>query len=305
MSLFFSLVIKIVPLYLNILLGFIANKFLRIGREHIAKLMFFLFAPLVVFNGVVQVELTRFLLVLPILIFLLCTAMCFIFHSIAAKMWNDRTKDLAGFAAGSGNTGYFGLPLALLLLNDQGEGGFILASLGTTFFDNTVGYYMLSKQEKPAYESLLQLFKTPTIYAFALGLLLNGMPFQNTPIFMEFMGHIKGAYTVLGMMFVGFGLATLRDFKLDFKFIRLSFFAKFCIWPLLMMGLIALDHWVVDLFDKTIHQALMLIAIVPLGVNMAILASLFQVEPEKASSAVVLSLLVALLYVPIFATLFF
>lgn len=305
MSLFFTLILKIVPLYLNILLGYIANLFLGINREPLAKLMFFLFAPLVIFNGVFQTELHRSLLFLPLIVLLIATMLSFIFGYYAKEIWTDRTKDLAAFAAGSGNTGYFGLPLALLLLDNQGEGSYILAAFGATLFDNTVGYYVLTKQEKPPLEAIKRLFKTPVIYAFAAGLFLNLIHVRPGTLYSEFMEHIKGAYTVLGMMIIGFGLADLKKFKIDYKFIKLSFFAKFLIWPLLTQSLIALDALFFHFFDQTVYQALTLIGIVPLGVNMAILATLFNVEPEKASSAVLLSTIVALFYVPIFVTFFF
>lgn len=302
--LFFSLILKITPLYLNIVLGYIANRFLSISRESIAQLMFFMFAPLVIFNGVFTTDLTRSLLALPIIIFTISTSLCLIVGKIGSHIWQDRTKDLAAFAAGSGNTGYFGLPLALLLLSDQAEGVFILASFGGTLFDNTVGYYRFAKESKPISETLTKLLKLPVIYAFALGLILNLLNVKPISFYTEFMVHIKGAFTVLGMMIIGLGLADLKHFKLDWLFLRLTFFVKFIIWPIIIMGFIALDMAFFHLFDVLVYQALTLISIVPLGVNMAILATLFNAEPDKASSAVLLSTLFALIYVPIFTTIF-
>lgn len=305
MMLFSSLFFKILPLYFNMILGVVASKLLKTPRDPLARLIFFIINPFIIFNGVLTTQLSWEILSLPFVIFIICSSLCLIFYRISGNFWDDKTRNVLAFAAGSGNTGYFGLPLALLLFNDQGEGVYIMAAFGVTFYDNTVGYYVLAKEKEPFYKSLFKLLKVPTIHAFFLGLILNLLGVNVNEVFEEFMSHIKGAYTLLGMMILGLSLANLKTFRLDLRFIGLAFLAKFFIWPMATLTFTILDYLVFGFYDTSVYRAIMLISFLPLGVNTVILASLFEAEPEKASTAVLLSTGFALFYVPLLASFFF
>jgi predicted permease len=304
MSFFSVLLLKIVPLYMNIFLGFIAGKVLDANRDTIARIMFYLINPIVVFNGVINTRLYTSVLVLPVITFVISSGMCLAFYMMSKRIWQDSSKNLMAFSAGSGNTGYFGLPVALLLFDEQGEGVYIMALLGITLYESTIGFYVFSEGIYSPIECLYKLLTLPTLYAFVGGLGINLLHVNIPELFVDFMSHIRGTYTVLGMMIIGLGLASLKDFKLDFKFIGMTFLAKFFVWPIVILILITLDLHLFGFFDESIHNALMLISIVPLAVNMVIMASILQSQPEKAASAVMLSTLFAMAYVPLMANYF-
>lgn len=299
MSFFSALLLKLTPLYLNILLGFLAGKLLHTPRDVVARIMFYLINPLIMFNGISHIKITGSILSLPFLVFIISCSLCLIFYWKTAELWDDTTRNLLAFSAGSGNTGYFGIPLALILFNDQGEGVYMMAILGVTLYENTLGFYMCAKGIHSPSECLHKLMRLPTIYAFLLALAVNYSKVPIPGVFLEFMCHIKGTYTVLGMMIIGLGLSSLRHFKIDFKFISLAFFAKFLVWPALILSFIFLDtHWF-GIYDTSVHQALVLLSIVPIAVNTVIIASVLQAQPEKAAANVLLSTLFALIYVPL------
>ena len=295
---YFQILEKLSPLYMNILLGYLASRILKTPRDTIATLMFFLINPLVLFNGIIHTKIDVSTLSLPIIIFCIASALCFIFYKIGKKIWSDSTTNLLAFNAGTGNSGYFGLPLALILFDNQGEGVYLMSIIGLGLYDNSVGFYACAKGNFSSKECLKQIAKLPTIYAFAAGLIFHYLAIPIPTIFKEFMCHIKGTYTVLGMMILGLGIATLRNFLLDIKFITLTFLVKFLIWPLTIFTLIFLDKNFFCFYNDTIYQALILLSIVPLAVNSVVLASLLDTQPEKAAAAVLLSILFALLYVP-------
>lgn len=299
MPLFGALLTKIIPLYMNIGLGIIAGRALNVNRETIAKIMFYLVNPIIIFNGVMNVTLNSSVLSLPILTFILSSGLCLIFFKMTKGIWNDSSRNLIAFSAGSGNTGYFGLPLALLLFNDEGEGIYILALLGITMYENSVGYYFIAHGTTTPVECFKKLLRLPGIYAFFGALVLNASGFEMAPVLLEFTSQVKGTYTVLGMMIVGLGLAGLTHFKVDKTFIGLSFLAKFLVWPLMMLALIGFDQTFLHIYTPVIHNALMLLSIVPLAVNTVIVATLMNSQPEKAATAVLLSTLFALVYVPL------
>jgi hypothetical protein len=304
MEIYSALFFKIVPLYMNILLGFLAGKLLDTSRDTIARMMFYMINPIVIFNGVLNTHLDTSVLSVPILTFFLGSGICLLFYRLSKNMWNDSSRNILAFSSGCGNSGYFGLPLALLLFNDQGEGVYIMAMLGITLYENSIGYYICAKGTHTPAECFQKLLKLPAIYAFILGLAINCMHIAVPGVFADFMSHIKGTYTVLGMMIIGLGLATLHNFRIDMKYISMAFFAKFIVWPSAVLLFCFLDRTYFHIYDSGTHNALILISIVPLAVNSVIVASLLKAQPEKAATAVLFSTLFALIYVPLMASYF-
>ena len=302
---YFSLLLfKIIPLYALILMGYLSGKWLDANRDTIAKILFFMITPIIIFNGVIHTRLDSNVLVLPLLTFGVSSILCIGFYNLSKLIWHDASKNLTAFSAGSGNTGYFGLPMALLLFDEQGEGVYIMAILGSMLYDNSMGYYILAKGSHSAKECIMKLIKLPSLYALALGLAFNIFQFKIPELFSEFSAYMKSTYTVLGMMVIGLGLSGLNHLKLDYKFIGMTFLAKFVAWPLLMLFIITTDAYCFHFFNPTIYNVLMLISIVPLAANMVVLASLFKNQPEKAATAVALSFIFAIVYVPVMTTYF-
>ncbi|MBA3722068.1 MAG: AEC family transporter [Parachlamydiaceae bacterium] len=304
MYIFTNLALKLLPLYLNIILGYIAGKKLEANRDTITKIMFYMINPLIILNGVLHTKIDAELLTLPLLTFLLSSIICVIFYRISRRIWDDSSKNIMAFSAGSGNTGYFGIPLAMMIFDPQTQGVYILAILGLSLYENSLGYYISAKGIYTPKECFAKLLTLPTIYAFLLGLLLNYLAIPVPEVFRDFMGHIKGVYAVLGMMIIGIGLAGLTNFKLDMKFLGMTFLAKFLVWPALILLAIEIDSRFFGFYDHNVHQSLILLSIVPLAVNTVVMASLMKSEPEKIAATVLISTIFALFYIPFMTSLF-
>jgi predicted permease len=299
MNLLLPILLKITPLYLYILLGFVAGRFLQTPRDAIARIMFFLINPLVIFNGILRTQLHANILALPFITMAISILLCMLFYKISKGMWKDGTGNLLAFSAGTGNMGYFGLPLALLLFNEQEEGVYMMGLLGVSLYEGSLGYYIFAKGTHTSLESLKRLLRLPILYAFLLAFILNISGFSAPALFTEFMCHIKGAYAVLGMMLIGIGFSSLHDFVFDRKFVILSCVAKFIAWPGIVLIFIGMDAWLLGLYSTGIHRVMLLLAIVPMAVNTVVIASVLHVQPEKAALGVVLTTLIAVIYVPL------
>ena len=121
----------------------------------------------------------------------------------------------------------------------------------------------------------------------------------------NFVISMQGAYVTLGMMLIGFGISSIKNLSFDYKFISLSFLGKFVVWPLLMLILVLIDHYLFQFYTIEIYRAFMLLSIVPIAANTVIFATALDVFPEKVSSAVLFSTIFALLYVPIIIVILF
>lgn len=292
---------KIFPLYINILLGFFASRKLNVSRESIAPLLVYILSPVVVFHATLRVEIVTSVVLLPIIIFILAVGVCSITYAFAGKFYKNRTKNILAFSAGTGNTGYFGIPLALILLSEETANLFIFTILVSFIFEYTVGFFVVSKGSYTIKQSLAKIFKVPVLYALGAGLLCNYLDVSLNDSIVSFLDYFKGAYAILGMMMIGMGLQNIKDTGIDKKFISIALFAKFIIWPLFAILIIWLDSSFFMLLNASAYQVLILYSIVPMAANVVTLATLFKIEPEQAAVAVLISTLLAFFIIPIVA----
>lgn len=304
MQIFTTLLLKLIPLYILIGLGYIAGRFLHAKKETVASLLLYIIAPVVVFYGALTTPLTVGILSLPVLYFSLATILCFTFLKLAGYVWKDATKNILAFAAGSSNTGYFGLPVILSLFGQEMLSIAVLIILGVLFYENSVGFFVTARGHHTIEESLSRLARLPTIYAFLIGLCLNAIGLKPDIGFVEIINNFRGAYTVLGMMLIGLGLSNIVSFSIDWTFIGLSFLAKFFISPFLIGAVIYFDTILFHIYPETIHKVMFVMSIVPLAGNLVAFATELKTHPEKTAIAVLLSTLFALVYIPIMIAVF-
>ena len=300
MQIFFSLLIKIIPLYILILLGFIAGRKLNAKKETIASILIYVITPIVIFDSIVTTKITPELLLLPLIFFFCCSFMCMLFYVIGKSLFKDNTKNLLALAAGTANTGYFGIPVAVELFGEKIIGIMVLGILGFTVFENSLGFFMIARGNHTVRDSIFRLLKLPAIYAFLTGLLVNFLGINLGKNYLSFLNNFIGSYTVLGMMLIGLGLSDMKSFKVDFRFLLSAFGAKFVIWPLLITILIFIDLHSLNIFNSSVHKVMFLLSIVPLAANLVAFSTELRAQPEKASLAVFVSTLIALVYIPLF-----
>ncbi len=305
MDVFFTLLVKLIPLYLIIGCGVIAGKYLRVQKESISPLLIYIIAPAVIFYGTQQANLTPSMLFLPVMTFVVACIISLIFFTLGKRIWSDSTGNILGFTAGTGNTGYFGLPVITLVMGNDILSTVVLATLGFLVFENTLGYYLIARTHYSLSASLFKLAKLPTIYAFILGLLVNKQTLTLPNVIINVLEQFKGGYTILGMMIIGIGLSHASKLALDGRFIFTSFLAKFIIWPLAMISIIFFDQQFTHLFTPTINQVLIILASVPLAANTVTFATELKAQPEKAAVTVLFSTLFALFFIPALVALFF
>ncbi len=305
MSLFFLLLLKIFPLYINIILGYFSTKLLDVKRESIASILIYILGPIVVFSATLSVKIDMSILFLPVFFYIFCSAIAFITLYVFRKSWNDPSGNILAFSAGTGNTGYFGIPLAIIFFPPYLADIYIFTVLASLLYESTTGFYVTAKGNFTVKESLNKMLKLPILYAFILGVILNllgvGIPAEVS----SYTSQFKGAYGILGMMMLGMGLVGLKKGSdLDVKFISITFIMKFIFWPLAILGVIYLDRNFFMFLNEDLYKVMFLFSIVPLAGNTVTLAVLLNAKPEKASFTVLLSTIVSVVYIPIVLALY-
>ncbi len=304
MSTFFLLLGKIVILYTLILLGYIAGKRLKVNKEAIAPLLIFIVAPAVFFYGSATVSLNISIISLPILFYIIGATLCLVFYVVGKQLWTDGTKNILAFTAGDANTGYFGLPVALALFGKEALGLVIFCNMGLLIYENTLGFYMVARGQHTVRESLLKMFKLPTIYAFTLGILVNSFHLTLPVPVQDLLTKFTGAYTILGMMLIGIALSQMTKSSFDLRLLGTSFLAKFILWPAIMLGVIWLDQTYFHLYSQELYHIMFLLSLMPLAVNTVAYATHLKTHPEKAAFIVLMSTLFVLFYIPLMVSLY-
>lgn len=307
MTLFFILLLKIFPLYINIILGYISTKFLKVTREAIANLLIYILGPIVVFSATVSVKIDLAVLMLPIFFYAFCSLIAFALLFIYKNTWDDPTGNILAFSGGTGNTGYFGIPLAIIFFPPYLADIYIFTVLASLLYESTTGFYVTAKGNFTVKESLKKIMKLPLIYAFIVGIFFNLLGIGIPDALDAYTAQFKGAYGILGMMLIGMGLVGLNLKKgsdLDFKFISILFALKFIFWPLAILTFIYIDKTFFMFLNEELYRVMFLFSIVPLAGNTVTLAVLLDAKPEKASLTVLLSTIVSIIYIPIVLALF-
>lgn len=293
------LALKLVPLLILVIMGYVAGRYLGMTRETIAPLLIYLLGPLTIFKGVAEAPLEAALLSLPLIYFVLCSLICIFSWKIGKYFFKSPARNVLALSAGNSNSGYFGFPAALALLGADSFPRAVMISFGFVIFEATVGFYVTARGHHTVQESLQKLIRLPALYVFALGLVFNVMKIPiNGPAF-EFFNWVKYSFSVLGMMLIGIALAQIKTFKIDWAFTGFAFAMKFLVWPIVTGLLFAFDTYSGLLFfGPEVRQSMWLVSILPMAANLVAFASLLKAEPEKCAVAVLLSTLLGLLILP-------
>lgn len=301
----FTFYMRVFPLFVNLSLGWLLGKHFQVSKESVAKILIYFATPVIVFNAIYSTPIPPQLILLPFVSYGVCFIVSHLFLLIGKYVLKDSRANLLAFSVGNGNTGYFGIPLVLALFGDNFINTYIFANLGVILYENTFGVYLISRGHYTVKQSLMKLAKLPILYALIAGLIAKYSGLNLGEIYNGFVLNYRGTYATLGVMLVGIALSQIEKIEFDKMFISLSLVAKFLVWPIIMFSFIALDRNMLHLFNDQIYQILLIQAIVPLPGNAVAFASLLKVHPEKAAVTVFISTIFALIYIPLFISVFF
>lgn len=298
MDLFLVLLGKILPLYGLIGLGYLAGTRLNIPREPVATLLIYILVPVIFFGATAQMKVQREYILLPCLLFVTAVFIGSLLYKISTGIWADGRKNIIGYAMGTANQGYFGIPVFIALFGDGNLGLYVFAGLGFSLYEATVGYYLMARGSYSVRDSLFRLVRLPLLPAAVTGFLFSLAGFKLAPLALDFYTMFKGAYTILGMMLIGLSLSRLRHLAADPAFTGFLLAGKFIVWPLAGYALVTFYEYLTGTADPVVGQIIRLLSVMPLAANTAAFAAQLKVEPDKAATTVVLSTIVALFYIP-------
>lgn len=318
MGIFEQLFIKLLPLYFIIFLGYIAGKKLKVARESIASLLIYIVVPIVFFKAIFEMELTLISLSYPIYLFIVGVVLSTSFFYLGQVFFKDKeTAALLSLTSTLANTGYFGLPLLFVLFGESILGTAVLISFGLVIHEATLGFYLAAQGKYSPKQALAKTLKVPVIYSVIAALIGNYIYnhyFINLPetvlkdtidLFIQnllsMMDYFVGTLTVLGMSMIGLGLARINRLKFNWKFIFLSLFSKYLIYPSIFIAFY-FTNLNFHFFNDEAIKVIFYLSLVPIGANSITLATQLNLDTDDASIVVIISTIVSLIIIPILAS---
>ncbi len=301
MDLFLDFITKLAPIYFLIGVGYFMGKKLPVKRETVSSLLVYFITPVVIFNSVYTTKITPSLALLPVMFFVLCSVIAVGAYILNKNVKPSGMRGVLGMAAGSGNTGYFGIPVALALFGEDAVGLVVLCVFGFLVYETTVGFILIARDKNTLKESIIKLLKLPVLYAFFAGLFVQLAGLNLGSVYANFVPNFRGAYVVLGSMIVGIALSKLKKSHMEWSIIVRSFTTRFVVWPAVIVALILLDKNMLHIFAgrSDIYQVMFLMSIVPLAANTVAYATFLKTEPERAAFIIFASTVFAIIYIPI------
>ncbi|WFW29477.1 MAG: AEC family transporter [Wolbachia endosymbiont of Menacanthus eurysternus] len=302
---FFILFFKVLPIYVTILIGYLSGKFLKIDRDTISQILFYIANPIVILYGISNTNVTIKVVSLPILIWFIGSTISLLVYYLSSFLFKDNTKNILAFSSGSTSMGYFGLPIAMTLFNESSVSVYVICYIGMVLFENSLGFYIAANGIYTARECMLRLFKLPSSYAMIIGFSLRICNIQIPIFLMDTMVNVRSTFITLGMMLLGISIAQITNFKIDWKLALATIIAKYIFWPIFVLGIVLIDKYITNIYDESIYKALILLAIIPVSGSSVILANILNYQPDRATLLLFISTAVGLFYVPLVITLFF
>lgn len=303
MTLFSIIFFKIISILLSVIIGYVAGRMEKVERESIAALLFYFIAPIVFFTIPASANLSFADVGIALITFTISTLLCYLAYKMYEGRWDEQSRNILAMSAGSGNTGYFMLPIASWLFDDYTLSIYMMAVVGVNMYESSVGYYICARSISSTQESMKQILRLPMLHAFALGCVCSILGLTLPDFLDDFIFNMRGAYSILGMMMIGLGLSKLKNFEVDVKFTIASFFSKFVMFPAMTYAFIFLDKFILKWYDTPEHQALLLLASAPMAANTIVVSSLMKFHPERVATSVLLSCLFSLIFIPLVASL--
>lgn len=292
------LIVNIIPLYILIALGFISGRWLDVNLPSMATVAIYILAPFVNFGAMTKLDFNWHYIMLPFLLFTFSGLVGLSMYLAAHKRWKNNSANLIGMGSVSGNTGYFGLPLILVLFGPEWAGLYLFMSMSVLLNEIGLGYYFGARGHADVKGALKRVLKLPVLYGIALGLTANAFDFTMPDVMARYWTYASGAWVIIGMMLIGVALGKMERLEFDWRLLSWLFSAKFVLWPLGGISFVLYDLHVLHAFEPTIHQIILIFTAVPLAGNLVAYAATLNLHPERAATVVLASTLCGIVTVP-------
>ena len=280
---------NLLPILLLSGAGFIVGKFLSVDSRTIGRVVFYIFAPMLVFDLLLHNDIkvneaisvvvftATMILIMGLLTFAIGSAMKLARPALMAVL----------IATMFGNTGNYGLPLVSFAFGEQGlrYGGLLFVITSVLF--NTVGILIASLGHANFKDAALGLLKVPTVYGVLFALLINGLNIEMPLALSRTIDLAAGGSIPMMIVLLGVELSRIKWSK-ELRGVGLSVSLRLLIAPVIALLLTPLLGLQGAAWQAGVMQASM-----PAAVNTTILASEYKLDSSLVTAIVFIGTLLS------------
>ncbi len=294
MNLVVTLIMQTLTMFLLAAVGyclFRAGKITPEGNKVLGNLLIHIALPCVIINSfIVERTVER---MLGLLVSALGAAVI-LFISVLCARFFFKKDPIAHFGAAFSNPGFFGIPL---ILSSIGNDGVFYIAAFVAFLNLLQWTYGVAVMTgKKGGLTVKSVIKAPFMVAIVVGLLLFLTGIQLPNVIIKTLGYIKELNTPLAMFTVGVYLAQTDIKKM---FFRKSLYAVSAVRLLVVPAIVLLLMWLVPQAWYDMKLALLIAAACPVGSNVAVYAQLHGKGYPYAVETVIVSTLLSIVTIPV------
>lgn len=296
------ILVKTLPFFALIAVGYLAGRkrfFPPEGVAWLTKFVFYFALSAMLFRFAANLSLAE-IFDLPFVLAYLSASLLLYAAVMAIAMARGRGVEEAAMeaqCAQSGNTGFLGVPMLVVLLGAQAAGPVLMVlTVDMVVFSSLITLIITAARGgRPGLQTLRMLamgwLKNPMVVSIVLGLIWSGATLPVPGPVNEFLGILGAAATPGALFAIGASLAGRGAERLGVA-IWLSF-AKLVLHP----ALVALAAFVIFPVDPSAAGVMVAAASLPVAGNVYILAQHYGVAPQRVSTAILVSTAASILTV--------
>ncbi|MCL1793203.1 MAG: AEC family transporter [Oscillospiraceae bacterium] len=303
MNIFASIILKsIIPIFVLIFLGYIADKKFKLDMNTLTKINFYLFVPAFSFANIYSTDISSDL-VRVIALNSVFLGINFAFGATAAKLLKLPKKTGKAFENSIMfyNSGNIGVSLMTLVFSNppfvvDGAAPYLETALAVQIMTllvqnvttNTIGFVNSGGEGMNLKSGIARVAKMPTLYAVIFAVLLKFAPFDFTanPIWTVF-DYLRNGMVSVALVTLGVQLSKTK-INLKMKLPYLAVFCRLICGPAAAFALIKLFG-----FGGVTAQAIFIASSAPTAVNTALLSAECKGDSEFAVQTVTISTLLS------------
>ncbi len=281
----------IIPIIIIIFVGYIWNKIgNNLNQTEITNIITWIGAPCLIFNTLIKLESSVFLLKDMILSAIFMVLSMFLFSYILLKLINFPIRTFINPMSFS-NSGNLGMTISLFAYGSLGLELAVIVFMITSILHFTLGVSIWSGNWSPRF-----LIKTPVIYAVFLALSINFFSIELPKTLTNTTSVLAGITIPLLLFTMGISLNKI-SYKLDYKIIILIILRIFMAFTMAYLIIYLLN------INGIAKNIILLQAFLPAPIFTYLFASQYNVQPDKVANYLMTSTIISLFTITIFLTL--
>jgi len=290
MTTFITILINnVLPAFVVMGAGVVLDRTLHVDKKTLSRTAIYILTPCLVFSSIVQSDVEPAQFGLMILFVLAITGvMCAIAMAVGHLLrWPERTIDALVLSVAFVNAGNYGLSII------QFTFGMTALELAAVYFvttkltGNSVAAFFAARGSRNGRQALLQVFRLPGIYAFALAIVLRSVHFSVPDAILKPSSLIGSASIPIMLLMLGIQLSQTHVAK-RYKQVSVAVLLRLAVGPLVAFGLAPILG-----LQGLARQVAIAESSTPTAVSSALMAIEFDADAEFVSSTIFISTLLS------------